>query len=250
MTTSTDTCILMLRGLMREQAHWKSFIEKLSIQQKLYPVIAIDIAGNGTECKRNSFTTISACRQDIQVRFNTKYPNCKKIILIGISMGGMIALDWAKNEPNKIIKLCVLNTSAANLVPFYLRLNLAKITDLIKIIIDHKSREKTILNLTSNVYKNNDCIIECWNKIQDRRPVSRLNIFRQIYAAARFKADSVNVDCLIIACRKDKLVDYQASVKLAKLLSCKLVINDTAGHDIALDAPDFLLDQITEWLAN
>src|ERR1700722_4408633 len=83
---------VLLRGWTREKRNWQNFPELLS-QTTGERVLAIDLPGAGSETSRSSPLRIHEIVEDVRSRFLREAPS-KKAFVVGISMGGMIALDW------------------------------------------------------------------------------------------------------------------------------------------------------------
>ena len=79
-----------------------------------------------------------------------------------------------------------------------------------------------------------------------RHPVSTRNALRQLWAAASFSAPKAppSMPTLILCGLGDHLVDPRCSAALAAHWGCPLATHPTAGHDLPLDAADWVLTQL------
>lgn len=84
---------LLLRGLGREAGHWDGFPDKLKALGQ--EVEFLDLPGAGTEFARPSPLTIAETVEDLRRRRASNVP----VGVIAISLGGMVALDWAARYP-------------------------------------------------------------------------------------------------------------------------------------------------------
>ena len=110
-------------------------------------------------------------------------------------------------------------------------------------------RERDILALTSN----RDVplsVCKAWYSIQRQRPVSSRNAVAQLLAAARYtpKPKRPMADALILASKADRIVSWQCSAELERRWNWSLKLHPDAGHDLPLDEPEWLIQQIKEWL--
>lgn len=249
--------VILLRGLIREQRHWMGFDDILIDSLPNIPVITMDVAGNGQENNSKSSCRICELRKELAMRFSHQYPQYQNIGLVALSMGGMIAVDWAQAEPERIKKVVLINSSFKGISPFYFRLRWHNYLKILALLFSSKmNKEKIILSLTSNNRISSDKqfeLLKRWHNIAEQSPVSLINAFKQLLAAARFRfPKSVNhVQMLIIASRKDALVDYRSSVILANYVKqAHLVIHPTGGHDLALDEPNWLAQQISGFIGS
>ncbi len=245
--------IILLRGLGREQAHWMGIAEKISA---LYPdirILPMDITGNGVFYQQASDTSVFKMREKLSERLNQEYPGVKSFALIAISMGGMIATEWAKAEPDKVKCLVLINSSFSGISPFYKRLKWQNYWKLIKATLGSvKVKEELIFSLTTNLINDVQTkkrVIDIWIEIAKYRPVSLINFIRQLIAAANYQLPLIKKPILVLACKQDRLVDYTSSLKLIKRCEqAEIKIHPTAGHDLPLDDPDWLIEQIKAFI--
>lgn len=138
---------LFLRGLTRETAHWDGLPEAFFEKTKI-PVIALDLPGAGM------FHQLTSPKKlDEYVEFlRSKIEKGSPLVLIGISMGGMIALRWSLLYPHEIHCVFTINSSAKNLSSPNKRFNLSHWRVLLKILLTKsvEKKEGLILNLTTN----------------------------------------------------------------------------------------------------
>ncbi|MDT5208399.1 MAG: hypothetical protein QOF67_814, partial [Mycobacterium sp.] len=108
---------LLIRGLSRDARHWGSFpqtfAEELGVE-----VQTIDPPGFGTQITRTSPSTIAEITDDIRDRANIQGDDWS---ILGISLGGMVTLDWVARYPNEFERAVVINTSASDVAPLYAR---------------------------------------------------------------------------------------------------------------------------------
>src|SRR5690606_3126215 len=113
-----------------------------------------------------------------------------------------------------------------------------------------RKREKMILETVSNAKHKHHEVYEKWVEIQQKRPVSRQNALNQIVAASRFKLNFKNpkADILIAAGKKDNLAHYQCSIEIANYWQAPIILHEEAGHELFLDEPEWLIQNIKDWL--
>jgi pimeloyl-ACP methyl ester carboxylesterase len=81
------------------------------------------------------------------------------------------------------------------------------------------------------------------------------NFLGQLRAALKVKAPSrVDVPTLILASKGDHLVSWRCSEAIAAKLGLPLRLHEgagaeAAGHDLPLDAPQWIVDVVNPWLA-
>lgn len=91
-----------------------------------------------------------------------------------------------------------------------------------------------------------------WLSIQEKHPVNRKTFFNMLAAAARYKPKTYDTPtpngALILSSRADRLVSWRCSETLASSSDWPLLTHNSAGHDIPLDEPQWLCEQIMEFL--
>src|SRR5262245_48324723 len=95
------TTWVLLRGLTREGAHWGPFIEELGAAIDAADLVTLDLPGTGSQRSQRSpvsmTATTDACRLQLQARGHTG-----RICLLGLSMGAMVAADWALRYSDEV----------------------------------------------------------------------------------------------------------------------------------------------------
>jgi len=248
--TTTATWIL-LRGLSRESAHWGELPALLRQRLGGTAVVALDLPGNGRLNRLVSPTRIEAmtqcCREEVR-RLGLAPP----YRLLAISMGAMVALDWARADPAAIDGCVLINTSLRPFDPWWRRLrpaNYAALLGLARPGRSAASREATILRLTSRNTLVAAEVLAAWADLRQRRPVSNGNAMRQLLAAARFRApaEAPTVPLLVLASQRDGLVDVRCSLRLAQRWGAEIAVHPQAGHDLPLDDAAWVVERVADW---
>jgi pimeloyl-ACP methyl ester carboxylesterase len=245
----------MLRGLTREQRHWEGFPHYFRERMGDVTLVLPDLPGSGIHhretCPGNIRDMLEFVRADVAVHlFN------RPVYLLGLSLGAMVALEWARGYPQECAGVVMMNTSLRGLNPFYQRLKPSAYAPLLRALLTSGSlseRESIIFSLTSNLRgEDRDEIIRHWSRYATELPVSRTNALRQLWAAARYRPPSTKpeVPLLILRGLADRLVDPLCSEHMARHWQLPMKTHDTAGHDLTLDAPEWVYQEIVEWLKN
>ncbi len=242
---------LLLRGLARESGHWGNFIQQL---QKAYPyakISVLDLPGTGEFHSINSPCSIKAITQVTRQHALERGFINQPITLLAVSLGGMVAWEWMRNYPSDICSSALINTSFANLNPFYERLNGASYPQIISLLSkkDLITREKSILKLISNNRDYDEPISIEWANIQSERPISIKNSLRQIYAAATYKpiTQSPSQPTLLLSSIKDRLVSAKCSFAIQQKYQLPIQLHPWAGHDLTLDDGRWVISQLQKW---
>ncbi len=247
-----DHDIILIRGLFRGQFHWGTFPEKI---QALFPhrkVFCLDIPGAGEHCHQTSPTTIAGMVEALRAQ-RVKIdgtPCSSKVDIISISMGGMIGLKWAEQYPTEVSSVVCINTSAKGFSPFYQRLKPSCYLTLIKALMSAPiTRESLVYSLVSNLPQD-DNVISAWAEIEKRYPMQRENFFKQLGAATRFEITKPQCPLLFFSSTQDHLVNGHATRAIANQWQSDLIINESDGHDIPLDNPEWLCEHLSAWYSS
>jgi pimeloyl-ACP methyl ester carboxylesterase len=243
---------VLLRGLMREQRHWGSFPATLASALPGASIVMPDLPGNGTRHAQDSATRVAAmvedCRQELLTRgIAAPYH------LLALSLGGMVAVEWASRYPQEIAHCVLVNTSMRPYSPFYRRLRWQNYGALLRQLLlgDTASQEALILRLTSRRHAGgNPALLADWSSYQQQYPVSRRNALRQLLSAARYRAPASRpaMPVLVMAGAQDQLVDHRCSQRLARAWQADCLIHGDAGHDLPLDEGVWVAQSVARWL--
>lgn len=242
-----STPFVLIRGLFREQRHWGEFPALLSKALPDADVICVDVPGTGRRNTERSPISIESMVDKIRGNLDARVP----VNIIAISMGGMIGLQWAAMYPNEVNCIICINTSAKNYSVFYHRLRPKNYLKIINALFSNiKYREQAIYSLVSNRTEKTE-VIDDWISYAEEYPISKTNFFRQLLAALRFDITRpVNCRVLFISSLNDNLVSHSATKAIAESWHVPLLVNTVAGHDIPLDAPQWLCDKVEGFITH
>ncbi len=245
---------VLLRGLSREQAHWGDFAQCLQQYCPELTCICLDLPGTGSYFQQTSPESIRSIREQLQQQLQQQLKALQltgPVGIIGLSLGGMIALDWFEADPETMQAVVVINTSANNFSLLQRIKPMAILRcALIMLGINLRFCEKTILRMVSRLKHNDSALLEDWVAIQRARPVSRQTVYRQLRAAADFSMPKVlpTGAGLVLSSRQDGMVSPLCSEGIAKQYGWTLREHSEAGHDLPLDDPEWVADEIGRWL--
>lgn len=247
---SPNTLWIFLRGLGRDKRHWTPFFSEFKQYVNEEHIISIDLPGNGDFHKLNSPTKPEAYLEHVRHLLNeykvqNQIPLTRKVNLVAISFGGMIAMQWLKQCPNELDKVWLINTS---MKPWSTMTQRLRITAWPKVILGlfqtPEQREISVRQLTTQYHKTDDVLLRQWQEWAKAKPVRAANILRQIYTASHFKAPELSQDATqkvtIVTSARDELVHPNCSIQIAKNLGLELITQPNAGHDLPLDEPIWL----------
>lgn len=241
---------ILLRGLARDRRHWGGFPEQLRAADPGAEILTPDLPGNGERNGETSPDSIAAlvedCRQDLHER-----GEAGPLRVLALSLGAMVALDWARRYPREIDRCVLINTSLGGASAFYRRLRPRQYPRLLRLAFgaSPEAIEAAILAMTST--QRDPELVAIWADYRRRRPLATANVLRQLRAAVRYRAPDAAppVPVLLLASTRDQLVDVACSRELARRYGWPLVEHASAGHDLPLDDGDWVSEQVRRWLS-
>lgn len=245
---------LLLRGLSRAQGHWGPFPEVLERRFPGHRFHLLDLAGAGTESRQRVPWRIADFTADLRRRaVPLREGKTGPWALLAVSLGGMIGLDWAARFPRDFARCVLINTSSRDVAPPWRRLDWRQVPTLVKsarLRGDRITQERLVLSVITNLQADLGPIAAEWAEVSQRYPIRPESVLRQLVAATRFRAPShLTVPTLLLSSRADRLVTSKASARLASRLGLPHRQHDAGGHELTLDAPDWVCEQIRGWLA-
>ncbi len=243
---------ILLRGLTREAAHWGTFAADFGQALPHDRVLALDLPGNGQLHRQRSPASVpgmvQACREALAVR-----GIAPPYHLLAMSLGAMVAIEWARVGGQEVAGCVLINTSVRPFSPLHHRLrprNYAALFQLALRAQPAEAMEETVLRLTSNRVAEHGSVVQDWAAVRAQRPVSTANALRQLWAAARYRAPAAAPleRMLLLASRSDGLVRGECSVAIANAWQRPVVSHPFAGHDLPLDDPLWVVEQVRRWV--
>ncbi len=244
--------LILLRGLAREAAHWLDFPAQLQLTLgDNCQVHLIDFPGCGKYYRQYALTSVTDMTDHArtEIAITEILARNESVYVVGISMGGMVALDWAQRFPSELNGLVLINSSAGD-HPFWWRLRPgAWLTMISALLSDSNVREAKVLKIVSNNTADYAQHLNEWLSIQQQRPVTRTTIMTMLRAAAQFRPrPTCAVDGLVLASKEDRMVSVRASDSLARRFNWPIQQHTTAGHDLPMDDARWVADKLVQWL--
>jgi pimeloyl-ACP methyl ester carboxylesterase len=100
-----DTTLVFLHGWCGDHEYWKHQVDVFAPN---YQIVTLDQAGHGESGKDRKAWTASSLAEDVEVVVNDL--GLKRVILVGHSMGGPIALLAAKRLPEAVVAVIGVDT--------------------------------------------------------------------------------------------------------------------------------------------
>ncbi len=256
--------IVLLRGWLRDSRHWESFPTTLVRRIPGATISTPDLPGNGAFYRQVSASTIAKMVDQIRAGM----PSAKRIggsptatpfaqrrpglILIGLSMGGMIATEWAQRSSAEVTALILINSSMRPYAKPWQRLQLNAWPRLAgNLLTSTEKREMLIQELTLSPDNRTRERLHTWVRWSLTNPVTRESMRNQLLAAAHYrysKSIPPQVPTLIVSGLQDRLVSPVCSQQISEAWQAPIVSHPLAGHDLPVEAPDWLADTVADFL--
>ncbi len=237
-----DTWIL-IRGLTREAGHWGRFLPLVTAALPDAEVHTIDLPGVGLRRDEPWPRTMTEAMEAVRARA----PHGRRTFVFGVSLGGMITMEWAARHPGELAGIVVGASSAANVAPFWKRFSpgvLPRVA-LAGLRGGVAAREAAVVRTVSNREDRWDETIALWREIQEARPVPVAVARGQMVTAARWRApERLEVPALFLVGDRDRLTHADCSRALAKRFASTLAVHPTAGHDLTTDEGEWVVEQL------
>ena len=170
--------------------------------------------------------------------------------LLAMSLGGMVATDWAQTQPQEVAQLVLVNTSMRPHSRLSERLrpgNWGQLALLAARWHDAGYAERVVHRLTSQRPDTLAADIAHWEHIRKTAPVTPANAWCQLWAAARFACGPLPPACptLILSSAGDQLVHPVCSQRIASAWHAPSVRHPWAGHDLPHDDGAWVVAEMT-----
>lgn len=244
---------LLLRGLTRESRHWGEFPQQLALKLGV-ETVCVDLPGNGQLAHQPSPTDLAETLTSVRCQL----ADCGRqgpFTLVAMSMGAMLGCLWAARYPTELAGAVLINTSMRPFSAWYRRLRTHNYPRLLNMAISGAGEawEANVLRMTSRRFdpeaEDGQRLLRLWLQVARSAPVTRVNAWRQLRAALGYSAPqrAPEVPLLLLSSVGDQLVDPRCSVAVADAWSLPHQRHPWAGHDLPLDAPDWVIAQIRVW---
>lgn len=242
-----------MRGLVRQARHWGDFPQRLRDAFPGDAVACPDLPGCGAKNRMQSPWNIPAYAEALHADIQS-LPHPR--VMVAMSLGGMVATALALQYPSDLDGLVLLNSSLAGLSPFHRRLQPGAWPAVFGTLACRtpQTREARILGLVSNRPEKRAQALPHWGAIAREAPVSLANSARQLAAAARFRLPTdmpgLAMPVTVLSSLGDRLAHPSCSAAMGRALKARAAEHPDAGHDLPLDAPEWVAGQLREFRRN
>jgi len=238
---------VLLRGLARQSGHWEDFPTLLEHSLGAH-VLKLDYPGIGTDQAESCPKRLVEVVDYLEAKAKTKFKD--SFYVLGISLGGMVAMKWLEMSSN-VKGAVVINSSVPELCKRSERMIPKALRRFITCPMqkEMRQREAIVLGLCSNKHAHDNDVIDHWTQVSTKWPISLRVIYRQlIWSVQASLPQSRKEDVLLLASKYDKICHVNCTKKMGQMLEQPVYINKSAGHDLCLDDPQWVLEKMRAWL--
>jgi pimeloyl-ACP methyl ester carboxylesterase len=219
--------IIFLHGWLDDCTVWNPQVEPLT---KKHMVISYDHRGHGRSDKPDYVYSVKTLANDLHALMQEL--DVGKSVVVGHSLGGMTALTFSLNHPDKVSRLVIVGTTAKT--PF-----LMSAQAVLRYIIPYRTFVQ--LAQKSGYYKPSDQLIsnslDMAMNVPKYAAYSCLREFTRNYDL-RHKVSKIEVPTLIVVGEKDKNTPMAASQYLNEQIGDSILrIIPDCGHEVMVEKP-------------
>lgn len=244
---------VFLRGLARHQGHWLDFPKSF---QEHFPedrIHFLDFPGAGTVQQESCPWGLTDVIAHLRGQLKETLGSGKQVTLFGVSLGGMMAVEWLRQFPHEVKGVVAINASVRSLYcPPWWRLRPGAWSLLIRAVIclKRQAREELVAQLVSESSPVRSKLSREWAKLPQDLDVDRITFLKQLGWALQFSLtpSPVKNKGLLLVGGRDQLVASRCSQLMSEQWSWPIKIHATAGHEITQDAPLWVIEQVSSWI--
>ena len=231
--------ILLIQGYGQYSGHWATLIPRFSRE---YRVISFDNRGAGRSDKPDIPYTMKMMADDAKGLLDAIGVDSAHVF--GISMGGMIAQEFALNYPDKLISLilgCTFCGGTKAILPTPEALAFLTGPEMAKLSVEERARVTVPWLVAQEFIDKNPEAVELYVALTSKYPTPIHGFACQAQAIAAHdtydRLPQITAPTLVIAGDADRIIPAENSRIIApRIKDAELVILENAGHGFFIDA--------------
>lgn len=237
--------VLLLHGLGSSSADWDF---QRPAFERAHRVIVADVAGHGRSPRRRG-ATVESMAADVETLLTTLGE--PPVHVVGLSLGGCVALALALAAPARVRSLTLVN-AFARLRPVDPRRALTLLTRLA--LLATAPMETVAAHVARGLFPRADQAPLYRRAVASLGRTPRRNYLAAIRALARFdvvgRLGAVRCPTLIVAGADDRTVPLAARERLARgIPGARLVVVPESGHATPIDQPEIFNRTVLDFIA-
>ncbi len=253
LVSDTDFDIFVVLGLSREQGHLpKDFNDKMKVHFPHATVHYMDLPGAGVNFQESVPDSIAGMVDFLRKKNESHFSHKnKKRLIIATSLAGMVEAEWLVRYPQDFDAGVMIASSFKETCDFFERTQIITLMRMMNIVISvsPKRSETLTAKINFNDKELRSEMIEQNIEVQKLHPMTKKNLINQVSAAKKYELhDQIKTPLLIMGSKADRLVTPACIQKTSEFFGASLRMHETSGHGIPVEATDWMLDNIKEWL--
>jgi pimeloyl-ACP methyl ester carboxylesterase len=244
--------LLMLMGFCGNMNWWPQPVQDYLSAR--YQLILVDNRGTGLSERGTRKYTMATLADDMERLVN--HLGMPEVHVLGVSMGGMIAQEFAIRHPKRVSRIILANTQG--MVRIHRSLTLPHLKLGWRYLTDARWRENPLLlNLIFTESFRQQCKLEEWDMIYQAyaQSISWSRAQEQLRAIIPWRSvrrlQKLKAPTLVLAASRDLLIPPRNSFDLArKIPNARFVCLEDQGHGMLYEAFDQIIPHIDEFMAS
>jgi pimeloyl-ACP methyl ester carboxylesterase len=231
-------CLVFIHGWMANWTMWKK--QLAFFQQKGYATLVMDLRGYGKSDipQEKEKYLLGRFAKDMQLLL--AHENIKKTVLIGHSMGGMIALISSSLIKKKVKGIIVCSTTYTSVLQRSLKRFSPFVVDAIDYFLKkQKTGRKSLQEVDINKLENIRDYITLLKQARNNDIKAVMASFEaMLYYDAKHILSAIQVPVLVMHGDKDKLIAKERALEMYGALPHSQLVFVKGGHFIVMSASD------------
>lgn len=232
----TPAPLLLIPGMLNDERVWRHQVAALRPRCSSIQIADVSLADNFEDMARMAL-------QNAPEQFS----------LAGFSMGGILALEIWRQAPERVLRLALMGTNAANEKSERQAPRLAQMERVRQGQLREVLRDELMPNYLGKALQNDSLLL--W-EILDMALLQGPDVFLQQCQALNTRRDyrpllaDIRCPTLLLCGEEDRICPAWLHEKLAQSISgSKLTIIPGSGHMVTMEAPEEVSSALLAWLA-
>lgn len=250
---SSDIALVYLHGIESHAGWFKMAAEKL--HERGYDVYCLDRRGSGINRENRGFTSghidsYQTLFADIRKFINSLHERYNRIVLVGLSWGGKLAMAYALKYPNDVAGVIMITPGIRAIVD---KSALSKMGIITASIFNPKMAFKSPIK--PEMFTTQEPYLSIIEEDPLRLRYVSASFFMQSKALDKFIDQHITQNSLplqLFLASNDQIINNEATVTVLKqgaLQDLDVVIYENQTHSIQFEAPDRLVADMDRWIS-
>ncbi|WP_353570222.1 alpha/beta hydrolase [Candidatus Albibeggiatoa sp. nov. BB20] len=252
---SAQTTLLLIHGNFASWRWWQPLLQHLPERYRAYTP---ELRGCGDTTRPDGGYTIEQMAADIY-EF-TQALDLPAVHLVGHSLGGAVAMQFALNYPQKVRTLTLVSSAPAegmaHLKPSFPQLRLTESSDFHHVMqtlnLNRMSLYKALTRMMPNIKTNQESFVTLLDDAARMSPEAIVGFYEALTTwSVQDELGKLNLPVLVLWGSQDTIVEKAALERMVEALpQAQFVIWDNVGHAPQLEQPEAFQQLLLEFIEN